>query len=314
MEQNIKIKDKLTIHFKSNWDNYLLVFGIAAYILFGLLSIDTTKKTPLEIIGDGVVAFIVVYILKSWLSKKGIRAGFSSDLFLLKINTYGKKKEEISLFIDEVSPFCEWDNNRRLEIEQRQYLIKYGMTLERYKKGEYASCENIKEISKGLAEINVYKYTVTDITNAYDNSTNEKEIMSKSVSKYERKQLAGDFVFGLANMFVFGYFTWVYNGFNWGAIITSSTIVGTGLFMGVIKYFSSYSFVAQDLRGKIENVISKIDEFIAARKKYPGLFDEKIAIAIEEKKVSSDEIDPGENQLLEIENGRYRLTDVGFKI
>ena len=79
----------------------------------------------------------------------------------------------------------------------------------------------------------------------------------------------------LANMFVFGYFTWVYNGFSWGAIITSSTIVGTGLFMGVIKYFSSYSFVAQDLRGKIENVISKIDEFIAARKKYPKLFDEK---------------------------------------
>ena len=93
MEQNIKIKDKLTIHFKSNWDNYLLIFGIAAYILFGLLSIDTTQKTPLEILGDGVVAFIVVYILKSWLSKKGIRAGFTSDLFLLK-NKYIRQKRK----------------------------------------------------------------------------------------------------------------------------------------------------------------------------------------------------------------------------
>lgn len=314
MEQNIKIKDKLTIHFKSNWDNYLLIFGIAAYILFGLLSIDTTQKTPLEILGDGVVAFIVVYILKSWLSKKGIRAGFTSDLFLLKINTYGKKKEEISPYIDEVSPFCEWDNNRRLEIEQRQFLVKYGISLERYKKGEYGNRADIEEINKGFSKINVYKYTVTDITNAYDNSTNEKEIMSKSVSKYEKKQLAGDFVFGLANMFVFGYFTWVYNGFSWGAIITSSTIVGTGLFMGVIKYFSSYSFIAQDLRGKIENVISKIDEFIAARKKYPKLFDEKMAIVIEEKKVLSEEIAQEENQLLEIENGCYHLNNIGFKI
>ena len=115
-------------------------------------------------------------------------------------------------------------------------------------------------------------------------------------------------------MFVFGYFTWVYNGFSWGAIITSSTIVGTGLFMGVIKYFSSYSFVAQDLRGKIENVISKIDEFIAARKKYPKLFDEKMAIVVEEKKVLSEEIDPREKELLEIENGRYHLNNIGFKI
>lgn len=312
MEQNIKIKDKLTIHFKSNWDNYLLIFGIAAYILFGLLSIDTTQKTWLEILGDGVVAFIVVYILKTWWSKKGIRAGFSSDLFLLKINTYGQKKETISPFIDEVSPFCEWDNNRRLEIEQRQYLIKYGMTLERYKKGEYGNRADIEEINKGFSKINVYKYTVTDITNAYDNSTNEKEIMSKSVSKFERKQRTGDVVFGLANMFVFGYFTWVYNGFDWGAIITSSTIVATGMFMGIIKYFNSYSFIAQDLRGKIENVITKIDEFIAARKKYPKLFDEKIAIVVEEKKALSEEIDPREKELLEIENGRYHLTNMEF--
>ena len=252
MEQNIKIKNKLTLHFKSNWDNYLLVFGIAAYILFGLLSIETTQKTPFEIIGDGVVAFIVIYILKTWWSKKGIRAGYASDLFLLKIDTYGKKKEQISPYIDEVASFCEWDNNRRLEIEQRQFLVKYGISLERYKKGEYGNRADIEEINKGFSKINVYKYTVTDITNAYDNSTNEHEIMTKSVIKYEKKQRLSDIIFGFANMFVFGYFTWRYNGFDVGAIITSSTNVATGMFNGIIKYFNSYSFIAQDIRGKIE--------------------------------------------------------------
>lgn len=275
MNEGIKIKDKITIHLKTNWDNYLLFFGIAAYILFGLLSIDTTQKTPFEIIGDGVVAFIVIYILKTWWSKKGIRAGYASDLFLLKIDTYGKKKEQISPYIDEVASFCEWDNNRRLEIEQRQFLVKHGMTLEKYKQGVYNDRENIKEIDKLFSEINVYKYTVTDITNAYDNSTNEHEIMTKSVMKYEKKQRLSDIIFGFANMFVFGYFTWRYNGFDVGAIITSSTIVATGMFNGIIKYFNSYSFIAQDIRGKIEKVITKIDEFIAARNKYPGIFREK---------------------------------------
>ena len=39
-----------------------------------------------------------------------------------------------------------------------------------------------------------------------------------------------------------------------------------------------------------------------------------MAIAIEEKKVLSEENAQEENQLLEIENGCYHLNNIGFKI
>jgi len=244
---------------QKNIENFILIILCTVYVLRGLASIEESGKTALEIFADGALAFIVGYIIKRVLDRKGILRGLSSDKFIATCNEYGNKKMEIAPIIEELAPFCDERNANELKQRQIEYLTKEALSYNKFIANEYDAKD--KRIKKAR-RLKSTRITPTMLTNAYDNTSNEQELLSASIKKYERSQAGGDLTIGLLTAFLFGYYALKPNGLDTATVIWCALQVAIFLTNGMFKYMSSYFFITETLRGKIKRVMDIIDEFI----------------------------------------------------
>ena len=286
MNDNIKTSkvDKFTGWLKNNIENAILVILAIAYIFRGITSIEESGKTAIEIIADGTVAFLCGYIVKSIMNRKGILAGFTSEKFIATTNSYGRQKIEIASYVEELTPFCDMKNKDRLKQEQSVFLLKHAMNYSNFIQGHYDNDETKKDILKECRNIKVFQYTPTLLTNAYDTATEEKELLNTSLKSFNIKQYAGDFSIGAVMFFVFGYFTIRNNGWDWAAIFWYALQIAIFMTIGLLKYMNAYFFVSETLRGKINRVMSIVDEFKNIREKNPNIF--KVVFETAEEKTT----------------------------
>ena len=244
---------------QKNIENFILIILCAVYVLRGLASIEESGKTTLEIFADGALAFIVGYIIKRVLDRKGILRGLSSDKFIATCNEYGNKKMEIAPIIEELAPFCDERNANELKQRQIEYLTMEALSYNKFIANEYDA--NDKRIKKAR-RLKSTRVTPTMLTNAYDNTSNERELLSASIKRYERSQAGGDLTIGLLTAWLFGYYALKSNGLDTATVIWCALQVAIFLTNGMFKYMSSYFFITETLRGKIKRVMDIIDEFI----------------------------------------------------
>ena len=298
--------------FKKNLNNFILALICVVYIFFGTVSIVPTGKTVFEIIAYSVIAFVVGFSIKTIWKEKGIQDGINSDLFQDKIDFYGRQKEKIQSFSEELDNFCDYENTKRLIKARTNYLYKYNLKYDDFKSGkydreldtffkthhdkkdrDYKKAKQLEKVLNGAKKIGVYQYTSVLITNAYDADSNrldaEKKMLGASINKYRSSSAARGIIQASIIALLFGLYWLQPNAWSWAAIIWYAFQVSTFLANGVIQYFKGYDYVIHNMRAKVERVINIIDEFINLRAKNPELF------------VETEEIAEAKEEALEIE-------------
>lgn len=287
MEDIKKTKsEKIGEFFRTNSVNIVLILICVVYIFYGIIDISSDKKTIEEIIADGVLAFIVSIIIKSLFRKKAIISGLSSDKFISTTNTYGSMLEtHIAPYTNECEKYCVYKNKTNLELAQKRKLLQKGMNFDKFKKGEYdIEFNNIKnqnlkkkklKLLKDIRHIKVFNISMVLITNCYDSSQTDKELLGVSLKKYQGSSFASNVLIGLVIMFLFGYYSFGKGEFYWENIIWCAIQIAIYVGLGLLEYLKTYEFVTETLRGKIKRIISYIDDFTNVRTKFPHLLEEE---------------------------------------
>lgn len=270
-DKNLNISQKITLFVKNNMTNIALILVCFAYIFYGMLTVEKTGKTISEIVGGGLISAVTGFLIKTLRRKSGIQDGMISPVFIAKINAYGQKKVEISPYISELPQFCNYKNATRLKQKQAEYLVRYSMDYDLFMQGYYDNDKTKKKILEKVRKMEVYQYTPVTFTNAYDNATEEEDILSTNVKKYESKDTISKILTTVVCGFLFGYYT-VGQEISMTNVTWAILQISLYLIMGQIDYNNSYYYVTQTLRGKIERVICVLDEFLILRNKYKDMF------------------------------------------
>lgn len=294
-------KDKFASFLKGNIETFILVAICAVYIFRGIADIQESGKTVWEIIADGAVAFAFGYIVKAIMGKKGMLNGLISPKFIATTNQYGDQKIKIQNYVEELTTFCDKKNDSKLKQTQIDFLIKHAMNYNLFISGFYDDDKSKKRILKKCRKIKVFEYTPTLITNAYDSTTDEKEMMNVSISKYQSSQLSGNLIIGGLSFVLFGYFTLGKNAFDWAKIEWYALQVMIFLANGFLKQMNAYFFVTETLRGKVKRVMDIIDEFMNLRAKSPGIFAVEWAQAKKETPIAAENQCPNKGLTSDIE-------------
>ena len=72
-------KNKFKTFIKNNFLYFIIAFACLAYIAYGLVKIETSGKTIIEIIGQGAVIFFVSYLICRLFSMQGLLSGDRKD-------------------------------------------------------------------------------------------------------------------------------------------------------------------------------------------------------------------------------------------
>ena len=294
-------QEKVISFFKNNLDNIIVLAICIIYVLYGAFNIEETNKTIGSIIATGSLSAIVGFSIKTIRTKGGILAGLNSPKFLAKTNLYGQTKENVSDCIEEIPNYCIYKNKRNLLEKQKEYLSLHAMSYDLFSKGIYdkqvkelisqnkkEEAKELKLILKKCRSIKVFQLEPTLLTNAYDNSCRDEVIMQHSIKGFEKKKISGDFFISLIFIVIFGCFSLGIGKFNLSNIIWTSLQIALYLILGQIKYADAYRFVTEDLRGKIDKVISLLEEFQNLRRKVPGIFAVEYKIDIDEERMVKD--------------------------
>lgn len=267
--------EKIANFFKDNLINFIIVLIVVIYIVRGIAKIVKTNATVDEIIADGILTFVVSITIKLLFRKKAIMVGFEKPSVKATCNAYGDSINSIAPNIDKLDEFCDDENKNRLRIEQTTFLLKYGVKYAEFESGKYEVLPSRKGIDsrqykllkykhKGCTKakkIRIFRYTSKLITNAYDTTESERELLTASTKKYQSKQFLMNALIGAVCGVLFGYYTLGKGEINVENIIWCSLQMALYLAFGMIEYFNTLEYITKTIREKIKRVMAIIDKF-----------------------------------------------------
>lgn len=122
-----KEENKIKTFIKNNFLYFIIVFACIAYIAYGLLRIETSGTTIVEIVGQGAVIFLVAYFICRLFSMQGLLAGDRKQEVIKTNALHAKCVAEIDPVINKLDDWCEKENIKTLEKIRRQILNKEGL-------------------------------------------------------------------------------------------------------------------------------------------------------------------------------------------
>ena len=128
---------------KNNFIYFIIAFASLAYIAFGLIKIETTGKTIIEIVGSGIVIYFVGYVITMLFSMQGQLAGDRQEDVVKTNKLHAKCVEEIDPKINEMDDWCEEENVKALLTIRKRILNKEGL--------RYEDCFDEEGIAKDIA-------------------------------------------------------------------------------------------------------------------------------------------------------------------
>lgn len=128
---------------KNNFIYFIIAFASLAYIAFGLIKIETTGKTIIEIIGSGIVIYFVGYVITMLFSMQGQLAGDRQEDVVKTNKLHAKCVEEIDPKINEMDDWCEEENVKALLTIRKRILNKEGL--------RYEDCFDEEGIARDIA-------------------------------------------------------------------------------------------------------------------------------------------------------------------
>lgn len=122
MEEN-----KIKTFIKNNFLYFIIFFACAVYIAFGIIKIEQSGKTILEILGEGFIIFLVGYSISYLFSLQGLLAGDRKKEVVDTNKLHAKCVADVDPCINEMDDWCDKENNKTYITIRKQILSKEGL-------------------------------------------------------------------------------------------------------------------------------------------------------------------------------------------
>ena len=293
MDNDNKIKQFL----KNNFIYFIIAFACIAYITYGLIRIEQSGKTILEIIGSGIVIFILGYLICELFSLQGMLTGDRKPEVIQTNNLHAKCVADVDPKINEMDSWCEIQNANALCSVRKQILNRAGLRysdcfeqdgtakdktfeykmisaefqelretnpdkykIEKKKVKDYNKIQKLRAKSfRKAIKVKVTPLT-TDAVTAITVDHNDPNNLGMDRRKYQELEAHSSLISKIIMGIVFSYFTFSFI-FGWENIIAAIIQVAIFLLMGAIKFVQSYYFVTEDLRKRTVRQINFLQRF-----------------------------------------------------
>ena len=275
-----KFEEKVAKFFASQAINIILLIIVAVYALSGLINIQETGKTPLEILASGFIAMVLAWSISTLLGQKGILSGQRSDIYNKTMVEYGNKVSSIDGHTDEFEKFCEEQKAYEKEKIQRSIIAASGLKWDKvFIEGQFVVNDNFtKEQAKAVHK--AIKAKVYNMEAGYILGGMEQELKStkdETLSSFQIKESTRTGFLKVINSVIFGiYSIQIMQDFNWAAVIWKMLEVSVWMGFGYMAFFTNYEFVIDKYRKQIISKINLIIKFNDIIKKNPNKYIEEI--------------------------------------
>ena len=293
MDNNNKFKQFI----KNNFIYFVIGITCLAYIAYGLVKIEQSGRTILEIIGSGIVIFIIAYLISMLFSLQGMLTGDRKDEVIKTNALHAKCVADIDPKINEMDKWCEEQTTKALQSVRKQILNREGLRYTDYFEEDGTAKEvefEFKTISdeiKQLKKTDKDKYIVekkkitdynklqkaratafrkairvkitpltTDAITAITIDHNDPNNLGMDRRKYQKMDARSSLISKITMGIIFSYFTFSFV-LGWENLIASIIQVALFLLMGSIKFVQSYYFVTEDLRKRTVRQINFLQRF-----------------------------------------------------
>jgi hypothetical protein len=173
-----KFEEKVAKFFASQSVNIILLIIVSVYALSGLINIEETGRTPLEILSGGFIALILAWSISTLLGQKGISSGQKSDVYNATLLEYAKKVSSVDGHTDEFERFCEEQKFYEKEKIQRSIIASAGLKWEKvFIDGQFVFPNNLRKEQKNAIK-KAIKAKVFNMEAGYILGGTEQELKS----------------------------------------------------------------------------------------------------------------------------------------
>lgn len=251
---------------RNNIYNLIVLAVAVGYIFYGLLRVDETGKTIVQIITDGCLAFFVGYSIGKLMSMQGYSNGSNIPELLDAKKNHSEMVVEVNPNLDRLDEFCKVVNDKDIKDYQICILAGEALKYDDFIEGKYSDYklkDNKKySPSQKRAISRAYKpkfrlLTTNDLLRGESIKSRDKndmgETMKENMFKTDRKALGNKIIYAI----IFGYFSInVGENFCWESLIWTAIQVCCFLASGAMRYFNAYMFMKENL---VDRYLKQID-------------------------------------------------------
>jgi hypothetical protein len=271
-----KFEEKVAKFLASQAVNIILLIIVAVYALSGLININETGKTPLEILASGFIALVLAWSISTLLGQKGVMSGQRSDVYKATLVEYGNKVASVDGHTDEFEKFCEEQKSYEKEKIQRSIIASAGLKWDKvFVDGQFVMPVKLRKEQR-IAIKRAIKAKVYNMEAGYILGGMEQELRSEkdeTLSSFQFKESTRTAFLKVLNSVIFGiYSIQIMQDFNWAAVIWKMLEVSVWMGFGYMSFFTNYEFVIEKYRKQIISKINLIVKFNDILKKYPNKY------------------------------------------
>lgn len=248
---------------------YLAVALVSfVYIASSLITISKTERTVFEIIGAGVLSFIVGFLINSAFRSFGVRKGDESDKMISTVTLHGEAVDAIVPYIDRLDEFCDIENKNALFKIRQKILSNAGLRYDDcfdengIPKEITIDCKNKdmreekeKAYSKAI-KIKIKPLLASNLTSDGVSEDNPFDFC-KSKKQFTTQKNTFDIISRVILAIIVGSFgVAMSENADYSTVIWNALQIVMYIFGGVIQMYASYSWIVDDYR---QSIIKKID-------------------------------------------------------
>ena len=279
------MENKVKMFFKQNIGYFIIAFVSLVYIATGILTVEETGKTILQIIADSVIILFLGVFINRVFDLQGILNGNREKEVVDTEKAHSDMVIKISPHIERLDPWCKIKNEQALKIARIKILSPSGLKYEKCFDEAGVGLGYTPDISKKDDKIEWKKEKLklrlynkalnVKITNLNSNiltseggREGDPNYLGRSKAQYETKSSIIDIVSRIGIAIIFGYFgVDLIKDFNFINLIWQLFQVSLFLVMGIVKLYQSFIFIKDEFRARIQkktNILREFSNFVTA--------------------------------------------------
>lgn len=252
---------------KKNLYEIAVVLVCVVRVVVGIAQVGLSGKGVIEIIGDSLLTIVFAVLMARLLEEKGLVVGEQSKNYINAVNSYRKKEIRAGKHIKGMDDWCEKYSKEEYEKTITTMLYPLGITYAQYQNGEYDESKFSKTQLHQLYKVKhkrMYIYTTEELMSGDLDYVGNEKCLQASKKKYRRRSAIMDFGAKVGLALIFGLFVlppltqWNWSGVIW-KLFETAVLFG----FSVVKYFSAYTFVAEELVAKVKCKTTILSRFLA---------------------------------------------------
>ena len=260
---------RLADFFKKNIYEIAIIAVCLVRVVAGLADIIPTGRGVISILGDSAVTIVFGVLLARLLEGKGLLCGEGTKAYQTALEDYRATAKDAGKYITEIDGWCALRAKKEYQDAVTTLLYPLGLSYEQYVKGEYDVAKFNKrqlEQLRKVQTVNIHVYTAGELMSGALNYMPNKDYSKVTKRDFIKRSTKWDFVSKAVVAIIFGYYTlpniltWNWSGLLW-------TLLETVLIFGlsVMKYFSAYNFITEEMLEKIVNKTTILKTMIAEK-------------------------------------------------